>query len=80
MGYTVYIDSHGDPQGNFTLLATRRDADQRGLAMHPVGSFLLDHNDTKLPVSQSLDETLHLSLQESYCLPVLSFDVCCSCA
>jgi len=57
MGYTVYIDSHGDPQGNFTLLATRRDTDQRGLAMHPVGSFLLDHNDTKLPVSRPTSQS-----------------------
>jgi len=51
MGYTVYIDSNGDPQGNFTLLARRLDRDQVGFGMYPVGSFLLDHNDTKLPVS-----------------------------
>jgi len=50
MGYTVYIDSNGDPQGNFTLLARRLDRDEVGFGMHPVGSFLLDHNDTKLPV------------------------------
>ena len=47
MGYTVYIDMNGDPQGNFTLLARRWRQDR----MRPVGSFLLDHNDTKLPVS-----------------------------
>jgi len=54
MGYTVYIDSNGDPQGNFTLLARRLNRDQVGFGMYPVGSFLLDHNDTKLPVSASL--------------------------
>jgi len=50
MGYTVYIDSNGDPQGNFTLLAARRGRDQDRFGMYPVGSFLLDHSDTKLPV------------------------------
>jgi len=50
MGYEVYIDSNGDPQGNFTLLARRLDRDRNSFSMYPVGSFLLDHNDTKLPV------------------------------
>jgi len=51
MGYTVTIDSNGDPQVNFTLLAGRLDRDQVGFVMYPVGSFLLDHNDTDMPVS-----------------------------
>lgn len=64
MGYTVYIDSHGDPQGNFTLLARRPARHDVGFTMHAVGSFLLDHNDTRLPV-RSLRPRSHWKLFRS---------------
>jgi len=63
MGYMGYIDSNGDPQGNFTLLARRLDRDKAGFGMYPVGSFLLDHNDTKLLVSSLLKSDIFLLWQ-----------------
>jgi hypothetical protein len=52
MGYMSYIDMNGDPQGNFTLLARRpKGPGHMDYGMYPVGSFLLNQNDTKLPVS-----------------------------
>ena len=63
MGYMGYIDSNGDPQGNFTLLARRIDRDKAGFGMYPVGSFLLDHNDTKLLVSSLLKSDIFLLWQ-----------------
>ena len=49
MGYMNHIDDNGDSQGNFTLLV-RKDS-PKGFGMYPVGSFLLNQNDTKFPVS-----------------------------
>ena len=54
MGYMTHIDDHGDTQGNFTLLARKRsprDGEKKApYGMYPVGTFLLNQNDTKLPV------------------------------
>ncbi|KAK2159125.1 hypothetical protein LSH36_158g05017 [Paralvinella palmiformis] len=53
MGYMNHIDENGDSQGNFTLLA--RKSSPNGYGMYPVGSFLHNHNDTKLPEPQLLE-------------------------
>ncbi|ELU09058.1 hypothetical protein CAPTEDRAFT_121651 [Capitella teleta] len=59
MGYMNHIDENGDSQGNFTLLARKRgEDDQWGL--HPVGIFLINQNDTTIPVNLSfLAETIN---------------------
>ena len=54
MGYMTHIDESGETQGNFTLLARMPtpDRNERGnpYGMFPVGSFLLNKNNTKIPV------------------------------
>lgn len=50
MGYMNYIDMNGDPQGNFTLVARKFNADKQKYGLYPIGTFTLNHNDTKLPV------------------------------
>ena len=50
MGYMNYIDMNGDPQGNFTLLARRFNAEKQSYGLYPVGTFVLNQNDKKLPV------------------------------
>ena len=49
MGYITRIDSNGDAEGNFTLVARRRLG--RDWGIYPVGSFYLNQNTTGLPVS-----------------------------
>lgn len=50
MGYMNYIDMNGDPQGNFTLVARKFNAERQKYGLYPVGTFALNHNDKKLPV------------------------------
>ena len=48
MGYMTRVDSNGDAEGNFTLVARKFVDGKWGL--HPVGSFFLNQNTTGLPV------------------------------
>ena len=51
MGYINHINHKGDAQGNFTLLARKLLNKQDGqYGMFPVGTFLLNHNDTRISV------------------------------
>ncbi|XP_037094252.1 speract receptor-like [Pollicipes pollicipes] len=47
MGYMVYMDAHGDTEGNYTLIQRRRVGGAVGL--HPAGVFQLRGNGTDLP-------------------------------
>ena len=51
MGYMNRIDENGDSHGNFTLLARKVSQELGEYGMYPVGTFLLNHNDTNFPVS-----------------------------
>lgn len=53
MGYMNHIDENGNSQGNFTLLA-RKKGPHKQWGMHPVGTFLINQNDTTIPVSYFL--------------------------
>ena len=48
MGYITRIDSNGDAEGNYTLLARRKGPD--GWGIMPVGTFFLNEDKTGLPV------------------------------
>ncbi|KAK9504637.1 hypothetical protein O3M35_010924 [Rhynocoris fuscipes] len=53
----VYIDSNGDAEGNFSVVALLNDKEATstlGLSMQPVGYFRYDENNTALPVNSSL--------------------------
>ena len=55
MGYMNHLDANGDSQGNFTLLARKHSPDDDANAtygLYPVGTFLLNENDTTIPVSR----------------------------
>ena len=53
MGYILRINSLGDSEGNFSLVARRmHDSDAEQFGMYPVGVFRLNQNLTALPVSQ----------------------------
>lgn len=47
----MYIDSHGDAEGNYTLIALQDDYNFPGkkMTMQPVGHFI--YNATDVPVS-----------------------------
>ena len=47
MGYEVFMDSNGDAEGNYSLLALGSDDETGSLGLFPVGSFQIDG--TKLP-------------------------------
>ena len=52
MGYILRINSLGDAEGNFSLVARRvHDDDPDQFGMYPVGVFRLNENLTALPVS-----------------------------
>ena len=53
MGYILRINSLGDSEGNFSLVARRmHDSESEQFGMYPVGVFRLNQNLTALPVSQ----------------------------
>ena len=53
MGYILRINSLGDSEGNFSLVARRmHDSDSEQFGMYPVGVFRLNQNLTALPVSK----------------------------
>ena len=53
MGYILRINSLGDSEGNFSLVARRmHDSEFEQFGMYPVGVFRLNQNLTALPVSQ----------------------------
>ena len=56
MGYITRIDSNGDAEGNYTLLARRKGPD--GWGIMPVGTFFLNENKTGLPVSITSEASL----------------------
>lgn len=55
----VYIDSNGDAEGNFSVVALLHDKEEAngtlGLSMQPVGYFRYDENNTALPVNYSFE-------------------------
>ena len=56
MGYITRIDSNGDAEGNYTLLARRKGPD--GWGIMPVGTFFLNENKAGLPVSITSEASL----------------------
>ncbi len=57
MGYITRIDSNGNAEGNYTLLARKKGPG--GWGVMPVGTFFLNENKTGLPVS-TLHNATHL--------------------
>ncbi len=54
MGYITRINSNGNAEGNYTLLARKKGKD--GWGIMPVGTFFLNENNiTGLPVSKGSD-------------------------
>ncbi|OXU27316.1 hypothetical protein TSAR_008171 [Trichomalopsis sarcophagae] len=48
MGYMVYMDENGDPEGNYTLIALDNQA-PKGPGLYPIGRFIGKENRTNLP-------------------------------
>lgn len=50
----VYMDSNGDAEGNYTLIAMQDDYNYPGkkLTMQPVGHFIYNATNTAVPVSE----------------------------
>lgn len=60
MGYMNHLDENGDAQGNFTLLARKLSpGPNASYGMYPVGTFLLNEDNTAIPVRSANKE--HLS-------------------
>lgn len=59
MGYMVYMDSNGDAEGNYTLIARNRSRSildgeigrVGAFGLYPVGDILMAHNSSQIPVS-----------------------------
>ncbi|XP_073998591.1 guanylyl cyclase at 32E [Rhodnius prolixus] len=60
-GHDVYIDSNGDAEGNFSVVALLHDKEEAngtlGLSMQPVGYFRYDENNTALPEFKYYDDS-----------------------
>ena len=52
MGFNVFMDTNGDAEGNYTLVALGNESDRAKAGLYPVGTFHLD--------SQSNLPKLHL--------------------
>ncbi|KAJ8681433.1 hypothetical protein QAD02_017220, partial [Eretmocerus hayati] len=48
MGYMVYMDENGDPEGNYTLIALDNQT-SAGHGLYPIASFVGKDNSTNLP-------------------------------
>ncbi|XP_011493860.1 PREDICTED: guanylate cyclase 32E [Ceratosolen solmsi marchali] len=48
MGYMVYMDEDGDPEGNYTLIALDNQV-SKGHGLYPIGRFIGKENGTNLP-------------------------------
>ncbi|XP_024085457.1 guanylate cyclase 32E isoform X1 [Cimex lectularius] len=59
-GHDVYIDSNGDAEGNFSVVALLDDMDDNGtktMSMQPVGYFQYHENNTSLPEFKYFNES-----------------------
>lgn len=54
MGYMVHMDSKGDAEGNYTLIARKEMSASPGeFGLFPIGMFQLPENGSQLPASFS---------------------------
>ncbi|CAB0035081.1 unnamed protein product [Trichogramma brassicae] len=49
MGYMVYMDENGDPEGNYTLIGLDYQS-SKGYGLYPIANFVGKENNTNLPV------------------------------
>ncbi|KAL7287914.1 hypothetical protein TKK_0017974 [Trichogramma kaykai] len=49
MGYMVYMDENGDPEGNYTLIGLDYQS-SKGYGLYPIANFVGKENNTNLPL------------------------------
>ncbi|XP_014210339.1 guanylate cyclase 32E [Copidosoma floridanum] len=70
MGYMVYMDENGDPEGNYTLIALD-DQTPKGYGLYPIARFIGKESSTNLPALRILRDVPWVNgappVDEPYC-------------